>query len=472
MEKIIGREIELKKLSDYYKSDKGEFIAVYGRRRVGKTFLVRKFFNDKFDFYATGIIDGSSEVEMEAFHNALIRYGYDGPKAKTWIEAFNHLADIIESKQRKRQRRITIFLDELPCFDTPRSGFLQALDLFWNSRASWNDKIYLVVCGSATSWMLRNIVNNKAGLHKRTTHTMHLKPFTLGQTEQYLLSRKIKWPRIAIMQIYMVLGGVPYYLSLLNPEKNVPDNIDSLFFAESPELENEYQRLFMSLFKNADDYMSIIRLLSTHRDGFTRTEIAEKLKIQNNGHLYTMLDDLEHCDFIRRYNNGKLQRNGIYQLIDFFSLFHHKFCIRRITDEHYWRNALGTPEQNTWYGLTFERLCLYHIRQIIHGLRLDAISHEYYAWRSRNNDPAVQIDLVIDRADGIATICEMKYSKDDYTLSEAEYRNIMRRIEVFQTETKHKGGVQASIVTTYGLKENMYSEISPKAITMDDLFKV
>jgi hypothetical protein len=274
------------------------------------------------------------------------------------------------------------------------------------------------------------------------------------------------------MQIYMVLGGVPYYLSLLNPEKNVPDNIDSLFFAESPELENEYQRLFMSLFKNADDYMSIIRLLSTHRDGFTRTEIAEKLKIQNNGHLYTMLDDLEHCDFIRRYNNGKLQRNGIYQLIDFFSLFHHKFCIRRITDEHYWRNALGTPEQNTWYGLTFERLCLYHIRQIIHGLRLDAISHEYYAWRSHNNDPAVQIDLVIDRADGIATICEMKYSKDDYTLSEAEYRNIMRRIEVFQTETKHKGGVQASIVTTYGLKENMYSEISPKAITMDDLFKV
>lgn len=471
MEKIIGRETELSKLSSYFKSGRSEFIAVYGRRRVGKTFLVRSFFNDKFDFYATGIIDGSREAEMEAFHIALVRYGHTGKRAESWIEAFEQLANLIESKSRKSKKRITVFLDELPCFDTPRSGFLQALDLFWNSRASWIDKIYLVVCGSATSWMLRNIINNKAGLHKRTTHTMHLRPFTLGQTEQYLISQKIHWPRIAIMQIYMVLGGVPYYLSLLDAKKNVPDNIDSLFFSESPELENEYQRLFMSLFRNAEGYMALVRLLSSNRDGFTRAEIAERLNIPNNGHLYTMLDDLEHCDFIRRYNNGKLQKNGIYQLIDFFSLFHYKFCTRRVTDEHFWRNSLASPEQNAWYGLTFERVCLWHVRQIVHGLRLDSISHDFYAWRSHNSQPAVQIDLVIDRADGIATVCEMKYSKDDYTLTEKEYRNIVRRMDTFQNETKHKGGLQACIVTTYGLKDNLYSEISPKSITMDDLFQ-
>lgn len=308
MEKIIGREAEFGKLADYMESGKSEFIALYGRRRVGKTFLIRSFFKDQFDFYATGVIDGSRETEMEAFHNALVRYGHKGNKATSWIEAFTQLAELLERKNRNRKRRLVVFIDELPCFDTHRSGFLQALDLFWNSRASWIDNIYFVVCGSATSWMMRNIVNNKAGLHKRATHTMHLRPFSLGQTEEYLKSRKFRWPRIAVLQAYMVLGGVPYYLSLLDPKKNVPDNIDTLFFSAEPELENEYQRLFNSLFKNAESYMEIVRLLSTHRDGYTRTEIANELKIPDNGHLSDMLDDLEHCDFVRRYNNGTLQK--------------------------------------------------------------------------------------------------------------------------------------------------------------------
>lgn len=470
MEKIIGRESEFEKLQDYMVSGRSEFIALYGRRRVGKTFLIRRFFKDHFDFYATGVIDGSRETEMEAFHNALIRYGYKGEQSSTWVQAFTQLAQLLDRKNRNRKRRLVVFLDELPCFDTPRSGFLQALDLFWNSRASWIDNIFFIVCGSATSWMMRNIVNNKAGLHKRTTHTMHLRPFSLGQTEDYLKSRNFRWPRIAVLQAYMVFGGVPYYLSLLDPKKNVPDNIDTLFFSSEPELENEYQRLFHSLFKNADEYMEIIRLLSTHRDGYTRAEIAKELKIHDNGRLCEMMDDLEHCDFVRRYNNGKLQKHGIYQLIDFFSLFHYKFGTRRITDEHFWRNGLGTPEQNNWYGLTFERVCLWHVRQIIHGLRLDTISHEYYAWRSRESKPAVQIDLIIDRADGIVTICEMKYSKDDYSLSETEYRKIVKRMETFQRETRHKGGVQVTIVTTYSLTENMYSEVSPVSISMEELF--
>lgn len=469
MEKIIGRDAEMQKLREYYNSDKNEFIALYGRRRVGKTFLVKSFFDEKFDFYASGVIEGSAETQIEAFNNALARYGYKGQKAASWMEAFTKLADLLESKSRRIKRRLVVFLDELPCFDTPRSGFLSALDQFWNSRASWLNYVYLIVCGSATSWMIQNIVNNKAGLHKRTTHTMHLRPFTLRQTEEYLKSRRFRWPRIAVLQIYMVLGGVPYYLSLLDNAKNVPDNIDTLFFSQESELENEFGLLFGSLFKNADPYMEIIRLLAGRRDGYTRSEIVAALKIPDNGHLTKILDDLEHCDFLRRYNNGLSQKNGIYQLVDLFSLFYLKFCTRRITDEHYWRNLLGTSEQNTWYGLTFERVCLLHVRQIIHGLHLDTIRHEYYAWRS-SGSPAVQIDLIIDRADDIATICEMKYSKDDYALPEKEYRSIVRRMEAFQVASKRNDGVQVVIVTTYGLSENIYSEISPVAITMEELF--
>ena len=471
MEKLIGRENEVGKLAEYMKSGRSEFIAIYGRRRIGKTFLIRSFFKDKFDFYATGIIDGSPEEEMEAFHLALQRYGYKGRRAETWIQAFTILADLLERKNRNRQRRLVVFIDELPCLDTKRSGFLHALDLFWNSRASWMENIFFVVCGSATSWMMRNIVNNRGGLHKRATHTLHLRPFSLATTEEYLISRKFHWPRIAILQSYMVLGGVPYYLSLLDPKKNVPDNIDTLFFSVEAELEGEFQRLFNSLFRNASTYMEIIRLLSTRRDGFTRKEISEKLSLPDNGALSDMLLDLEQCDFIHRYNNGRLQNGGIYQLMDFFSLFHYHYCVRRVTDEHFWRNHLGTPEQNTWYGLTFERVCLFHARQIIHGLHLDTIAHEYYSWRSRESIPAVQIDMIIDRADGIATICEMKYTKDDYSLTEAEYRKIVRRMDTFGRESGHHGGIQATIVTPYSLRENMYSEISPVPITMEHLFK-
>ena len=470
MERITGREAEIAKLTDYQDSGRSEFVAIYGRRRVGKTFLVRSFFRDKFDFYATGIIDGSAEEEQEAFHQALVRYGHKGGRATTWIQAFTQLADLLERKNRNRQRRLVVFIDELPCFDTKRSGFLHALDLFWNSRASWLDNIYFVVCGSATSWMMRNIVNNRAGLHKRTTHTLHLRPFSLGQAEEYLASRKFRWPRIAILQAYMVLGGIPYYLSLLDPRKNLPDNIDSLFFSPEAELGGEYRRLFLSLFRNAEGYMEILRLLSTHRDGYTRIEIAGKLGMADNGALSDMLGDLEQCDFLRRYNNGRKQNGGIYQLVDFFTLFHHHFLVKRITDEHFWRNHLGTPEQNTWYGLTFERVCLWHVSQIVRGLHLDTIAHEYYAWRSSESSPAVQIDLIIDRADGICTICEMKYSKDDYTLTESEYRKIIRRMETFVRETSHRDGIQVSIVTTYALHDNMYSEISPIPITMEQLF--
>jgi hypothetical protein len=217
--------------------------------------------------------------------------------------------------------------------------------------------------------------------------------------------------------------------------------------------------------------MEIIRLLSTHRDGFTRKEISEKLGLADNGVLSDMLEDLEQCDFLRRYNNGRRQNGGIYQLVDFYSLFYYHYCTRKVTDEHFWRNHLGTPEQNTWYGLTFERVCLWHVSQIIRGLHLDTIAHEYYAWRSRESSSSVQIDLVIDRADGIVTICEMKYSKDEFFLTENEYRRIVRRMETFSRETQHKGGVQATIVTTYSLHNNIYSEISPVAITMEQLFK-
>lgn len=471
MEKIVGRDKEMAMLAEYMQSGRPEFVAVYGRRRVGKTFLVRSFFKDKFAFYATGIIDGDRSEEMEAFHTALVTYGYKGQKAKTWIEAFVALADLLKKKNRNKNKRLVVFVDELPCFDTPNSGFVHALDFFWNSRGSWMDNIMFVICGSATSWMIRNVVHNRGGLHNRLTHHIHLRPFTLAQTEQYFRSRKLRWSRMMVLQAYMAVGGVPYYLSLLDASLGVPDNIDRLFFGEEALLKDEYRQLYKSLYRNPENYMEIIALLANHHEGLTRKEIAEKLKVVSNGHLTDMLDDLVHCDFLRLYRVGTKKRGGIYQLTDLFTLFYLAYQKQMNGDAHYWRNLLNTPKQNTWLGLAFENVCLLHHHQIVKSLHLDSIHTDFYAWRSKESDPAVQIDMVIDRADGIVNIVEIKYSKDVYTVKKSEYKKIVHRETVFREETKTKKGVQIAMITTNGIVKNEYADEIVNVLNINDLFE-
>nr|WP_297659846.1 ATP-binding protein [uncultured Prevotella sp.] len=471
MEQLIGREKETLLLNKYINNSRSEFIAIYGRRRVGKTFLIRKFFSDKFDFYATGIIEGSMAEEMEAFNVALTNYGYTGKKkAKTWIEAFTILAQLLKEKASQKKEPIIVFIDELPCFDTTRSGFIHALDFFWNSQGTWIDNIKFIVCGSATSWMIRNVINNKGGLHNRVTHEIHLRPFNLGQVEEYLKAINFKCSRLSTLQLYSAMGGIPYYLSLLDPEENVPDNIDRLFFSEDAEMRKEYRRLLYSLYKNPEAYISVIDALASCKKGLTRGEIAQKVNMPNNGHLTALLDDLIYCDFIRLYNNGLRQNGGIYQLIDLYTLFYHQFCKKKSTDIHYWRNLIGTPTQNTWYGLSFERVCLCHIQEILHVLHLDTIHTEFYSWRSKTSEKGVQIDIIIDRADGNITLAEVKYSQGDYILNKTEYQKLLNRAEAFRTETKCRKGIQTIIITTFGLVKNEYADIAQRVVTLDDLF--
>ena len=470
MEKIIGRQIEFDKLSKYMESGKGEFVAVYGRRRVGKTFLIRKYFKEKFDFFVTGIIDGSRAEQMAVFNDALTKYGHTGPKAKTWMEAFGYLAALLQSKKNKG-KRLVVFIDELPCFDTPNARFVHALGHFWNSQGSWINNIFFIVCGSATSWMIKNVIDNHGGLHNRITHEIHLRPFDLHDTEEYLINAGMHWNRLSVMQIYMALGGIPYYLGMLDKTLSVAENIDMLFFSDEAELRKEYSRLFKSLFKEPDNYILLINVLSDCKKGMTRKEIAALPQFSDNGHLSEMLDNLVNCDFLRLYNNGAKQNGGIYQLVDFYTMFYNKFCRRRTSDDHFWRNHIGTATLNSWYGLAYERVCMYHFRNIIRALRLDAIHTEFYSWRSKQSEPGAQIDMVIDRSDNIVVLCEVKYSQADYILKKSEYEKILNRISTFSEENKTRKAIQPVFITTYRLKSNEYSDIFQRTLTLDDLFE-
>lgn len=467
---FIGRKQEIKILQDIKDSGRAEFVAVYGRRRVGKTYLIQQFFNNDFAFSATGIIEGTREEELFAFTSAMIGIGYTGNQPKTWLEAFEALKSVLDKQSRKGRK--VIYIDELPCFDTPKSGFVRALGHFWNTWASLRKDVVLIVCGSATSWMIENIVNDHGGLHDRTTHTLYLQQFTLAETETYLKSRKIQWSRQMIVETYMMMGGVPYYLSLLNPQESLAQNIDRLYFRKNSELRQEYRRLYASLFKSPDPYIRIVEVLGKNKQGLTRGEIAENLKISSSGTLSKQLENLEYCDIIRRYVTkvgGKPKTNEAYfQLIDLFTLFHLTFS-KKLTTEDYWEQHLNTPILNTWQGLAFEHVCMAHINQIRHALGLDRIAVEYYSWRSANA-PRAQVDMIIERADRLINLCEIKYTQSEYIITTTEDLKFRNRSAAFVRESKTRRGILPTWITPYGLAHNEYSSAVQYQVLMDDLF--
>lgn len=468
--KFIGREQEIKILQDITNSGRAEFVAIYGRRRVGKTYLIQQFFNNRFAFSSTGVIDGTREEELYAFTSAMIGIGYTGPQPNTWLEAFDALKTLLD--KHKGKGRQVIYIDELPCFDTPKSGFIRALGHFWNTWASLRDNVILIVCGSATSWMIENIVNNHGGLHNRTTHRLYLRQFTLAETEAYLKSMKIPWPRHTIVEAYMILGGIPYYLSLLNSKESLAQNIDRIYFGKNAELGQEYRRLYASLFKSPDPYIRIVEVLGKNKQGLTRKEIAEKLKVSSSGTLSKQLENLEYCDIIRRYITkvgGKPKTNdAYYQLVDLFTLFHLTF-FKKLTTGDYWEQRVNTPVVNTWLGLAFEHVCMVHINQIRHTLGLDRIAVECYSWRS-NTTPKAQVDMIIDRADRLINLCEIKYTQSEYAITSNEDLKLRNRIAAFTRESKTRSGIIPTWITPYGLLRNEYSYDVQYQVCLDDLF--
>ena len=469
---FVGRKEELKTLREIVKSGKAEFVAVYGRRRVGKTYLIQQFFENSFAFSASGIIDGSKVEELFSFTSSLIKAGYAGPQPKSWLEAFEFLKSTLE-RQERHKGRCVIYIDELPCFDTPKSGFVRALGHFWNTWASLRKDVVLIVCGSATSWMINNIIDNHGGLHNRMTRAIYLKQFTLAETESYLKAQQINWPRILVVETYMMLGGIPYYLSLLKKRESLAQNIDRLYFSKNSELGQEYRRLYASLFRSPDAYIRIVEALGKSKQGLTRGEIAEAINVSSSGTLTKQLEDLVNCDIIRCYFTkvkGKVKSNdAYYQLVDLFTLFHLTYSKKLKTDD-YWEQHLNTLVTNAWQGLAFEHVCMAHISQIRHALGLDRIAVEYYSWRSKNT-PRAQVDMIIERADRLINLCEIKYTQGEYTITASEDLKVRNRILAFTQETQTKSGILTTWITPFGLASNEYASQILYQVTLNDLFR-
>ena len=480
---FIGRETEITQFGKYVNSGRAEFVAVYGRRRVGKTFFIRNQLSGRIDFEVSGAYKEPLRVQLRNFAEVLSKLTSAKHTFKSWQEAFSALELYVDRLLAEGRERVVLFFDELPWFDTQRSGFVRALDYFWNHYCSAHREVMLVVCGSATSWMVNNLINDRGGLHNRVTHEMHMYPFTLRETEQYLRKVGIKWPRYIVTQLYMILGGIPFYLDMLDSDETYTENIDRMMFHSDAALKSEYQRLYDSLFGRNKIYMDVIALLAKHRDGLTRGEIVHALKYSVNGKLSQALVDLENCDFIRYYNvkSRTIKQNaGLYQLVDMFTIFHFSFLTRRTTSEHYWSEMWNTPKVSAWNGLAFERVCMSHIPQIKASLHIDSIHTEYFSWRKRqdkSDDAAdkatkgAQIDLVIERADQMTHICEMKFTQDEFHLTQTEYDNLRHRMAAYRHETATRHGLLLTVITTEPPARSTYNTIIDKVVLLDDLFR-
>ena len=454
-------------------SERSEFVVVYGRRRIGKTFLVRRFFKDNYAFSFVGKHEMRREQQLAEFAKELMCYSHSAfvPQLKNWTEAFDALQRLLETYNIPGKK--VVFFDEMPWMDTPKSDFVSALENFWNGWANMRDDIVLVACGSATSWMVDKLLHNQGGLFNRITQKLYLRPFKLSEMEQYLDEKHFGWNRYQIAQCYMILGGIPFYLTLLNPKLSLLSNIDELFFADAHAmLRTEYNELYSTLFKRPDNYLAVIRMLTERKEGFTRKEINEKTKL-GGAALSKILSDLEQCDFIfsyARYGNAK--NNAIYRIKDFYTLFYYKYVNGIDTkDSLRWTHLSSTPQVSSWQGFSFELLCLLHLDEIKKALGIDRILNDASAWRSRQPEQNTQIDLVIERADHNINLCEMKFSSGMYAIDKGYEQKLRERMSIFLAETMTRCSTRITMVTTYGVLQNKHSGIVNDEVLLDDLFE-
>lgn len=484
MEKsIVGRKQEIERLKKYIDSDRSEFVAIYGRRRVGKTYLVKELFEDRFTFRITGKENARLADQLLNFSYAMTDFFKEEILPKSWTEAFRMLSKAIENQGEGVK---IIFIDELPWLDTPKSKFISALEYFWNNWAYYRSDVKLIVCGSATSWMLNKIINARGGLHNRVTHKILISPFTLQETEQYFIAGGFDYERTEIIDCYMAVGGVAYYLSLFENDKSVAENINTLCFTNGGELGDEFDKLFKSLFKKADNHIAIINALSSIGKGMTRRDLIQKTKLTDNGNLTTLLRELEQCEFIRSFVPFKNEKKDkLYQLIDQFSLFHLHFIKGKSSfPKDYWLKLIGTGVYNAWSGYAFETVCLHHIDQIVEGLGINGTINKPCSWAYRPTEAIInskdvddnlkvggQIDLLIDRNDKTITVCEMKYCGGEFEIDKAYDKHVQDRLRRFKDVEHTKKTLQLAYITPYGLYNNVYARKVKKQITADHLFR-
>lgn len=469
MRKLTGRKEEIEILKNAIKSDRPELIVVYGRRRVGKTFLVREVYKAYIKFELSGIHNASLKDQLKNFHLQLSSTKGSSKTPPDWFEAFYQLGSYFD-KLRSDKKKV-LFIDEFPWLDTRKSKFLPAFENFWNSYASKREDIIVVICGSAASYMIQRIINSKGGLHQRITQKIRLTPFNLNETEQFLKRKRLVLTRYDILQLYMVFGGIPYYLENVRPGDSVAQTVDRLCFSKNGFLRSEFNNIFASLFEHPNNHEYIIRTLSKVRKGMTRSEILVKSKVGSGGRMTSALQELEESGFIENYKPYKGVKDSLYRLTDEYSLFYLKYIEGSTHQLGGWLKKQGMQSYRIWSGYCFESVCIKHIVQIIKCLGISEIHSTYGSWIEKHQTKGAQIDLLIDRDDNIINLCEIKFYNAEFTIDKKYAMELANKIDAFKLSTGTKSSLFLTFITTYGLADNQYrTQLVQNELKLDDLF--
>jgi uncharacterized protein len=465
--KLIGRDKERKLIANHLDEDRSHFMAVYGRRRVGKTFLIKQYFQNDFTFYCTGASKGSKKQQINNFVANMrqqLEYFDEEMAMSSWYEVFSGLATALSKIQGDHKK--VIFLDELPWMDTQGSDFLLGLEYFWNSWASDRKDIFFIVCGSSTSWIINKLFGNTGGLYNRVTIRMKINPFTLEECARFFEAKGFMYSHSQCIEAYMVFGGIPFYLDQFKKEKSPLYNIDDLCFGTDTFLKEEYYMLFKSLFKNFQIYINVIEAICLKNKGLTREEIAKKTKLSNGGSLSKILLELEHCNFIRKYQPMEKKTKGsLYQVIDPFCLFYNNLS-NNLAEENHWINNYNSPQYHSWSGYAFEIVCLNHLTQIKKALGINGIKSTTYSWQNA----ASQIDLIIDRSDSVVNLFEIKYSQGPYVITKKYDLELRNKIEQFRNNISSNKAIWPVFLSPYGLGQSPYNSLFLHALTSDVFF--
>ena len=473
---LVGRKQQIEDLQEVLASNRPEMVALVGRRRVGKTYLVRQVFAGRIDFELTGLQKDDKEEQLLNFVFSMGKYFPNfqlHSKPTSWLEAFHMLTQALESLNKTE--KMVVFIDELPWLDTNRSSFITGLGWFWNTWAS-QKFIVVTICGSSASWMIKKIINDRGGLHNRITKLLMLYPFTLAETEEYCRYRSINLNRYQMLQVYMTMGGVPMYLDQLKSGLSAMQNIQAICFSQTGYLRHEFERLFASLFKNYNQHIALIRALATRRSGLTRQEIIKITKFTNGGMLTEILDELEKSGFISIHSGyGKKVKDTLFRLSDAYVLFYLTFIepLGKNTTIDF-SQLSDLPQWKTWSGYTFENICIAHIASIRKALGIFGMASSVSSFVASPKDgfSGAQIDMLIDRNDQTINLCEIKFSTSSYDLTKKDVESIENKKQVFRYHTGTKKHLFTTLITTVGVVNNANKiNYIDQVVTLDDLFK-
>lgn len=472
--KLSGRHKEIGVLKSLLKKEQPEFVAIYGRRRVGKTFLIREVYKQQIVFECAGLHEKNFGQQLENFWLALLEYNNEvkpSTSPKTWLQAFAQLKSYLRGLKGKEKK--VIFLDEISWFETPRSGFLAALDNFWNQFCSKREDIILVICGSAASWIINKVINNRGGLHNRITTHLKLDAFSLSETKAFLALNKVQLTLKDITQLYMCIGGIPFYLKDVKAGKSIPQILDDLFFVPQATLKNEFSNLYAALFENHENHEIIVAALSTKNKGLTRSELIKATKIPSGGGLTDVLEELIECGFVKLiYPINKKKTDALYRLIDEYTIFYFKFLANNKTNTS-WVKMANKPTYKIWSGYAFENLCIKHSYFIKKALEIGGVITNEYSWVQKGTKQAkgAQIDFIIDRDDNCINLLELKYYEAEFEISKQYAAQLREKVQIFKKATGTKKNVFLTILTVYGTKVNdYYLSTITNQLTIEDLF--